>query len=121
MAQRQGIMGKPIVNPLTGEVYADGVIPASAITPFARKVLDGLPAPTRAGISNNYDLLPRREDNNDKFDIKLDQQINAATSAFVRFSHRKVNNFEPPPIDGETSSPANAYVEVLNQQYRRSA
>ncbi|HWI20223.1 MAG TPA: TonB-dependent receptor [Vicinamibacterales bacterium] len=116
LAQRQGIMGKPVVNPLTGEIYADGIIPASAITPFARKVLDGLPAPTRAGTSNNYELLPKREDKNNKFDIKLDQQINPSTSAFVRFSHRKVDNFEPPPIDGETSSPANAYVEVLNQQ-----
>jgi hypothetical protein len=44
MAQRQGILGKPIQNPLTGEVYADGVIPASAITPFARQVLADLPA-----------------------------------------------------------------------------
>ena len=34
----------------------------------------------------------------------------------MRFSHRKVNNFEPPPIPGETSSPSNAFVEVLNQQ-----
>jgi hypothetical protein len=117
MAMRQGIMGKPVVNPLTGAVYADGVIPVSAITPFARKVLDGLPAPTRAGISNNYELLPNREDKNNKFDIKVDQQITSGTSAFLRFSHRKVDNFEPPPIDGETSSPANAYVEVLNQQY----
>jgi hypothetical protein len=116
MAMRQGIMGKPVVNPLTGELYADGVIPASAITPFARKVLDGLPAPTRAGLSNNYDLLPRREDKNNKFDLKFDQQLNPTTSAFVRFSHRKVDNFEPPPIEGVTSSPANAYVEVLNQQ-----
>ena len=38
---------------------------------------------------------------------------------FVRVSHRKVNNFEPPPIPGETASPANAFVEVLNQQYVR--
>ena len=116
-ALRQGVMGKPIVNPLTGEVYADGNIPAAAITPFARKVLDGLPLPTRAGISNNYDLLPRREDINNKFDIKFDQQINSTTSTFVRFSHRKVDNFEPPAIEGQTSSPSNAYVEVLNQQY----
>jgi hypothetical protein len=116
MAQRQGIMGKAIRNPLTGEVYADGIIPASAITSFARKVLAGLPAPTRAGLSNNFDSQPRREDFNDKFDVKVDQQFNPATSAFVRFSHRKVNNFEPPPIPGETSSPSNAFVEVLNQQ-----
>jgi len=117
LALRQGNMGKAIVNPLTGETYADGIIPASAITPFARKVLAGLPEPTRAGISNNYELLPNREDRNNKFDIKLDQQINGATSVFARFSHRKVDNFEPPAIAGETSSPANAYVEVLNQQY----
>ena len=47
--QRQGILGKPIQNPLTGEIYANGVIPASAITPFAQKVLAGLPAPTSRG------------------------------------------------------------------------
>jgi hypothetical protein len=117
MAQRQGIMGKPVRNSLTGELYADGIIAQSAITPFAQKVLAGLPAPTRPGVSNNYDTLPRRQDYNDKFDIKFDQQFNTATSAFVRFSHRKADNFEPPPIPGETSSPSNAYVNVLNQQF----
>ena len=115
-AQRQGILGKPVVNPMTGELYADGVIPQSAITPFAAKVLAGLPAPTRDGLSNNYDTLPTRTDDSDKFDIKIDHAANAGTNSFVRFSHRKVNNFEPPPIPGETSSPANAYVYVLNQQ-----
>jgi len=115
-AQRQGVMGKPVMNPLTGEIYADGVIPASAITPFAAKVLAGLPAPTRTGISNNFDSLPRRQDYNDKFDIKLDQQLREGTTAFVRFSNRKVDNFEPPAIPGDIGSPANAYVEVLNQQ-----
>jgi Carboxypeptidase regulatory-like domain/TonB-dependent Receptor Plug Domain/TonB dependent receptor len=116
MAQRQGIMGKPITNPLTGAVYADGVIPASAISPFARALLEGLPAPTRTGVSNNFDSLPERTDDNDKVDVKFDQQFGSGTSGFVRFSHRKVNNFEPPPIPGETSSPSNAFVEVLNQQ-----
>jgi hypothetical protein len=116
MAQRQGVMGKPVANPITGAVYADGVIPQSAITPFAQKVLAGLPAPTRAGISNNFDSLPRRQDYNDKFDVKVDHKISNAMTGFVRFSHRKMDNFEPPPIPGETSSPSNAYVEVLNQQ-----
>ena len=116
LAQRQGIMGKPVRNPLTGELYADGVVPQSAITSFARQVLAGLPAPTRAGVSNNFDSLPRRQDYNDKFDIKFDQQFNTATSAFVRFSYRDADNFEPPPIPGDTSSPSNAYVNILNQQ-----
>jgi hypothetical protein len=116
MAQRQGIMGKPVRNPVTGELYADGVVPSSQITSFARQVLAGLPEPTRAGISNNFDTLPRRQDYNDKFDIKFDQQFNTATSAFARFSYRKADNFEPPPLPGETSSPSNAYVDILNQQ-----
>ncbi len=117
LEQRQGQLGVPVRNPLTGELYADGVIPASAITPFARAVLDGLPAPTRDGVSNNFDSLPRRQDYSDKFDIKVDQRLRPGTTAFVRFSHRDVDNFEPPPIPGETSSPANAYVDVLNQQF----
>ena len=93
------------------------MVPQAAITDFAKKVLAGLPEPTRPGNSNNFDSLPRQENFNDKFDIKFDQKLNAATTAFFRFSHRKVNNFEPSPIPGETSSPANNFVEVLNQQY----
>ncbi len=117
LALRQGNFGVPIRNPLTGEVYADGVVPQSAMTDFSKRVLAGLPDPTRAGVSNNFDSLPRQESFNDKFDIKFDQKLNAATTTFFRFSHRKVNNFEPSPIPGEISSPANNFVEVLNQQY----
>ena len=116
-AQRQGILGKPIQNPLTGELYADGVIPAGAITPFARQVLADLPAPTSAGISNNFDSLPRRQDFNNKFDVKVDHTFSTRMTAFARMSHRKVDNFEPSPIPGPTGSPSNAFVHVLNDQF----
>jgi hypothetical protein len=116
MAQRQGNLGKPVVNPLTGESFPDGVIPASAMTAFARAVLAGLPEPTLPGTANNFDSLPRREDFNDKFDVKVDHQFGPRMTAFARFSHRKLENFEPPPIPGETGSPSNAFVHVLNQQ-----
>ncbi len=56
LAQRQGNLGVPIRNPITGEVYADGVIPQAAITDFAKKVLAGLPEPTRAGNSQQLRL-----------------------------------------------------------------
>ena len=117
MEQRQGTLGVPIRNPLTGEVYANGVVPPSAMTDFARKVLAGLPAPTRAGTSNNFDSLPRREEFNDKFDIKFDQKLNASTTTFFRYSWRDVDNFEPGPIPGDISSPANNFVNVTNQQF----
>ena len=116
VAMRGGSLGKPIFNPLTGETYADGVIPASAITSFAKKVLAGLPAPTRAGIANNFDSLPEGYNRNNKFDVKVDHQFSARMTAFGRVSHRKANNFEPPPIPGETSSPSNNLLHVLNDQ-----
>ena len=43
MAQRQGVMGMPVRNPLTNELSADGIVPQSQITSFARSVLGGLP------------------------------------------------------------------------------
>jgi hypothetical protein len=116
LGQREGNLGKPIQNPLTGEIYANGIIPSSAITAFAKKVLADLPAPTLPGISNNFDSLPRRQDFNDKFDVKVDHQFSSRMTTFVRVSHRKVNNFEPSPIPGATGSPSNAFVHVLNDQ-----
>ncbi len=116
-ALRRGEMGKPIVNPYTGEIYADGVIPDSAITPFARAVLAGVPPSTRSGVSNNFDSLPREQLFSDKFDVKIDQQLAPGTSTFVRFSHRKSDAFEPPALPGEIGSPSNADVHILNQQW----
>jgi hypothetical protein len=115
-ALRSGVMGKPVFNPLTGETYADGVIPAANITAFAKKVLAGLPAPTRAGIANNFDSLPEATNKNNKFDIKIDHQFSPRMTAFARVSHRKANNFEPPPIPGETGAPSNNELHVLNDQ-----
>jgi len=115
-AMRAGSLGKPVFNPLTGETYADGVIPASAITSFAKKVLAGLPSPTRAGIANNFDSLPEGTNRNNKFDVKIDDQFSARMTACGRVSHRKANNFEPPPIPGETGSPSNNELHVLNDQ-----
>jgi hypothetical protein len=80
MAQRQGLLGKPVANPLTGESYPDGVIPSSAITSFARSVLAGLPEPTLPGTSNNFDSLPRREDWAKAFDVDARIATRAASA-----------------------------------------
>lgn len=121
LAQRNGSLGVPIRNPLTGDVYADGVIPANAITPFARSVMNALVLPVTnpngtGVIANNYDDTPRSKFYNDKFDVKLDNTFNAKLSGFVRISHRKLNNFEAPVIPAPIYNPANASVRVLNQQ-----
>ncbi len=60
------------------------------MTPFAAYALSNLPAPNGSGRSNNDQaLLLVRKDCSDKFDAKLDGQINDRMTAFLRFSQRR--------------------------------
>jgi len=95
MEQRAGAFGIPVANPLTGETFLNGVIPQSAMLPFARKVLSELPAVNRPGIANNFEALPRQTDQNDKGDIRYDHYFSEKLTFFFRYSHRLANNFEP--------------------------
>lgn len=122
LEQRQGIFrnadGSPLAirNPYTGVVYTDGIIPQSDISDFAKKVFAGLPAPNAPGTANNYVTLPRSQFFNDKGDVKLDFNLSDKTTAFVRGSMRKMNNFEAPAILGESGGNSNATVFVINEQ-----
>lgn len=116
LEQRQGILGIPVKNPYTGEVFADGVIPPSQQTAFARKVLNDLPAPNKPGFANNFESLPRRKEYSDKADVKIDRNFSARLSGFGRASQRKANVFEPSSIPGLTGGQANGFVRQVNQQ-----
>jgi hypothetical protein len=116
MDQRRGIFPTAVRNPLTNATYAANTpLPASAITPFARKVLDELPEPNAPG-SNNYRNLRADRNNSDKMDLKLDGQIRSSMTAFVRLSHRKQNYFQAPPIPGPSGGDGNGFIRILNQQ-----
>jgi len=87
------------------------------MTPFAKKVLADLPLPTNANATNNFESLPANKFYNDKGDLKIDHNFSGNTTAFVRLSQRKMNNFEAPTIPGPLfSGNANAFIRVLNQQ-----
>jgi hypothetical protein len=115
MAQRNGILGVAVRDPLTGTQYAAGTpIPMTA---FARKVLNELPAPNVPGVTaNNYSELVLNRGYNDKFNIKLDHKFNDRLNVFTRVSHRKANNFEGPNIPGPSGSNQNGIINILNQQ-----
>jgi len=118
LAQRDGILAVDVRDPFTGTVYKAGEkIP---LTAFARKVLNELPAPNVAGANNFAALVPNKA-YNDKFNIRLDHTFNQKLNAFVRISHRKVNNFEGPNIPGPSGSNQNGLVNVLNQQLATGA
>jgi hypothetical protein len=117
LPDRQGVFTVPVRNPLTGEVFpANTPIPVAKMTPFAGKVLNELPTPTGAGRANNLNNLRRDRNFNDKYDLKLDGQINSRMSTFVRLSQRKSNYLQAPDIPGPSGGGGNGFIRALNQQ-----
>ncbi len=114
--QRAGNFGTPVVNPLTGQVYADGKIPQSQILPSAASVLSTLPLPNAAGFSNNFQSLPRGSITDNKGDFRMDYYSSEKLTAFARYSHRVSDIFDPPNISGPAGGNANGNVHIFNQQ-----
>ncbi|MBE7179110.1 MAG: carboxypeptidase regulatory-like domain-containing protein, partial [Mucilaginibacter polytrichastri] len=110
----------PLQNPLTGQVYANGVIPFSdpSVSSFAKGVLGALPAPNVPGnpFANNYASLPADTITDDKGDVRVDQTFSNRTTAFVRYSQRQTGILSPPNIQGSAGGNANGFVRIFNQQ-----
>jgi hypothetical protein len=113
---RAGILPVTVVNPLTGVVYpANTQIPVAQLNPFAAAVLAGLPPTNGPGRSNNDEALLLIRDYGDKFDAKLDGQINDRMTAFLRFSQRKDLQYYAPDLTGPSGGDGNGYIHVVDQ------
>jgi hypothetical protein len=110
----------PLINPLTGQTYANGVIPFNdpSVSTFAKGVLGALPQPNVPGspFANNYASQPSDTINNDKFDVRVDQTFNQRTTAFARYSQNQGKIVSPPPIQGPAGGNSNGNVNIFNQQ-----
>jgi hypothetical protein len=90
----------PLKNPLTGKVYANGIIPQADQSPFADAILAALPANNVAGFSNNYTTLSRSNEQADKGDFRLDYARSDRMKVLGRFSKQRFNIFAAPGIPG---------------------
>ncbi len=113
----------PILNPITGQVYANGIIPAGDQTPFARAVMaalpqanNGAPLNTAAAYGNNFSAFPRGTINDDKGDIRIDHTFNQKLSVFGVYSQHQTAIFDPPTFGGVAGGNANANVHLYNRQ-----
>lgn len=120
-AQRSGSLGVPVRNPFTGEVYANGVIPQSAIIPYARAVLNSLAPNTSAGAANNYQSLRRVTDYRDKGDMKVDHYFSEKVRAFFRFSKSRFDVFDPGTLGGLAGGNGNGFQKVPLTSYAGGA
>lgn len=115
MNDRSGILPVAVVNPLTGALYPAGTrIP---MIPFAQQVLSGLPTvtATTTRVNDYQQLMLNPRDYADKYDARIDGQINERMTAFLRFSQRKDNQFYSPYLDGPSGGSGNGYVRALSQ------
>lgn len=90
--------GAPIVirDPLTGAVFADGIIPTSRLNATALKSQDRfLPLPTYGdpqSISGNYRDLAKENLRKEQVDVRLDYQLSSANFLFGRLSIMRAPN-----------------------------
>ncbi len=117
MSDRTGILPVSVYDPLNKTLYPAGKqIPISQLTPFAQAVLSALPAPNGPGRANNYEALLLIRDYSDKYDAKLDYQINTKMTSFLRFSQRKDLQYYEPDITGASGGGGNGYIHAIQQQ-----
>jgi hypothetical protein len=117
--QRKGIMGTPVLNPLTGVVYADGIIPQSAMLPSSIAIMNALPAPNNPASvnnANNFESLPKGTLVDNKGDFRVDYYVSPKLTAFTRYSHRVDDIFVPGTIPGPAGGNNNGNVHILNKQ-----
>lgn len=110
--QRAGNLGVPVRNPLTGELFANGVIPPSALSPFARAVMQALPENTSNAAANNYRTLRRITDSRDKGDLKIDHYLSDTLRGFFRFSRSRFDVFDPGTFGGLAGGNGNGFQRV---------
>lgn len=108
----------PLMNPITGQQYADGRIPAAAQSPFAQKVLSLLPAgnPAIAPGGNNFVYAPANTITDDKGDGRLDIFLNPRSNGFVRYSQHSVTFFLAPNIPGLAGGNSNGTLYAATRQ-----
>ena len=105
-----------IYDPTTGnpdgtnrQAFAGNVIPASRISPIARRLNALIPAPTTGNVTGvNYEGTTVRQKDTDGFDVKLDHNINADHRLSGRYSWQKPTVTDPAlPGYGAAGGPAN--------------
>jgi len=115
MTQRQGMLSVTTRNPFTGDVYPAGTpIP---MTDFARKALSALPAPTSSSTSSNYRVLQEFTAQTDKGSGKVDYQYSPSLTFFGRYGHRKMDNFDQPPLPLPSGGAGNGNTYATNKQF----
>jgi hypothetical protein len=90
----QSLFGLP-TDPFTGMVFPGGVIDPLRIHPIGRAIAALYPLPNRNEPFRNFVSSPTQRDDNDSFDVRLDQRLSDRADLTFRYSFGDRNLFEP--------------------------
>ena len=79
-------LSKRVNDPLTGQQFPGNVIPAARIDPVAQKLINLYPSPQNSILANNYTFLSPRNQDVDKWDVRVDHNLTASDNLFFRYS-----------------------------------
>ncbi|HLW78775.1 MAG TPA: TonB-dependent receptor, partial [Terriglobia bacterium] len=99
-----------VADPVTGRVatgtgfvrdpFLGNMLPSNRLDPNSIKLLQLYPAPTLAGIFNNFSTNPVIQNKANSFDIRIDQNFSEKNQMFARFSYLDNPQFKPGPFGG---------------------
>ena len=81
-----GEYGIDVYDPLTGQPFPDGVIPASRLSPQAAAILSLMPLPNAPGIRDNYLAQGSEGFDSDAANVRIDGRFSDRTNVFARYS-----------------------------------
>jgi hypothetical protein len=103
-AQRDGLFSSTIINPYTKSAFPGNQIPASLLDPVSLSVLGFLPLPQTGAATSNYNYASPANEDNHRWDLRVDQIINDKQNLFFRFSDQvsdTVVSSPLPPANGQ--------------------
>ena len=83
--------------------FAGNIIPTARLDPIALKYMGLYPAPTAAGLANNFTGTSDRTQDSATADFRIDHRFNDSNTLFARYSYNDVDTFTPgalPAVNG---------------------
>ncbi|PWU10262.1 MAG: hypothetical protein C5B51_04620 [Terriglobia bacterium] len=103
-AQRRGLFPTAIVDPNTGNPFPGNQIPAIRLDTVAQKVLTFLPPPQTAAATSNYNHQSPSNQDNHRWDLRVDHNLDEKRNFFFRFSNQVTDtgiSSSLPPANGQ--------------------
>jgi len=79
-------LSKKVLDPTNGQQFPGNVIPVSRFDPVAANLIKLYPAVQTSNLANNFTYLSPRNQDVDKWDLRLDQTVGTKDNAFFRYS-----------------------------------